>query len=99
VGYIVGRALLDEAEILNLGVAEPVRRRGIARALVRELLALFSARGVRTVFLEVRESNHPAQALYDAFGFREVGRRSRYYQKPVEDAVVLRVEMVQVAYL
>ena len=99
VGYIVGRALLDEAEILNLGVAEPVRRRGIARELVRALLAEFSERGVRTVFLEVRESNHPARRLYDSFGFREVGRRSRYYQKPVEDAVVLRVEMVQVAYL
>ena len=97
--YIVGRALLDEAEILNLGVAEPVRRRGIARDLVRALLAEFSERGVRTVFLEVRESNHPARGLYDSFGFREVGRRARYYQKPVEDAVVLRVEMVQVAYL
>ncbi len=91
--------MLDAAEILNLGVAEPMRRRGIARALVRELLAVFSGSGVRTVFLEVRESNHPARGLYDAFGFREVGRRSRYYKQPVEDAVVLRVEMVQVAYL
>jgi len=99
VGYIVGRALLDEAEILNLGVAEPARRRGIARGLVRALLALFSGRGVRTVFLEVRESNHPARGLYESLGFRAVGRRSRYYQKPVEDAIVLRVEMVQVAYL
>lgn len=91
--------MLDEAEILNLGVAEAVRRHGIARALVRTLLAQFSAQGVRTVFLEVRESNHPARGLYEAFGFREVGRRARYYQRPVEDAVVLRVEMVQVAYL
>ncbi len=91
--------MLDEAEILNLGVAEPVRRRGIARALVRSLLAEFSGRGVRTVFLEVRESNRPARRLYESFGFREVGRRSRYYRQPVEDAVVLRVEMVQVAYL
>ena len=91
--------MLDEAEILNLGVAEAVRRQGIARALVRALLAQFSRQGVRTVFLEVRESNHPARGLYESFGFREVGRRSRYYQRPVEDAVVLRVEMVQVAYL
>jgi ribosomal-protein-alanine N-acetyltransferase len=45
---------------------------------------------VAAVFLEVRESNLPAQRLYEAIGFREVGRRRRYYQRPVEDAVVLR---------
>jgi ribosomal-protein-alanine N-acetyltransferase len=90
VGYGVGRSMLDEAEILNLGVAVPAQRRGIGRALVRELLATFSKRGVTSVFLEVRDSNHAARELYESFGFLEVGRRTRYYQRPVEDAVVLR---------
>jgi len=90
VGYIVARRVQDEGEILNLGVALPVRRRGVGRTLVRRVLTTFAAAGVAAVFLEVRESNLPAQRLYEAFGFQEVGRRRRYYQRPVEDAVVLR---------
>jgi len=42
------------------------------------------------VYLEVRESNAPARALYAAHGFKEVGRRKQYYRRPVEDAIVLR---------
>ena len=49
-----------------------------------------SARGVRTAFLEVRESNSAARALYNSRGFIEIGRRSKYYRRPVEDALVLR---------
>ncbi len=90
VGYVVGRALLDQGEILNLGVTLPARRRGIGAALVRRLLAVFSTAGVREAFLEVRESNFAAQRLYQSFGFHDVGRRSRYYRRPVEDAVILR---------
>ena len=90
VGYIVGRSVIDQGEILNLGVSLPARRRGTGAALVRRLLASFTAAGVREAFLEVRESNLPAQRLYELFGFREVGRRPRYYRRPVEDAVLLR---------
>ena len=93
VGYIVGRLVLDEAEILNLGVAPHARRRGVARAVVGDLLAAFGGSGVRSVFLEVRESNLPALALYRSFGFRAVGKRPRYYHRPVEDAVVLRADL------
>jgi len=67
-----------------------VRRRGVGRALVHRVLTTWAAAGVSAVFLEVRESNLPAQRLYEAFGFQEVGRRRCYYQHPVEDAVVLR---------
>jgi ribosomal-protein-alanine N-acetyltransferase len=90
VGYVVGRSVLDEAEILNLGVAPRARRHGVARALVGALLAAFASAGVRSAFLEVRESNFPARALYQSFDFGEVGRRPRYYRRPVEDAVILR---------
>lgn len=89
-GYVVARSVGDEGEILNLGVAQAHRRQGIGRALVERMLALLAGREVRTIYLEVRESNAGARALYQSLGFAEVGRRRRYYRRPVEDAVVLR---------
>ncbi|HEX4600948.1 MAG TPA: ribosomal protein S18-alanine N-acetyltransferase [Gemmatimonadales bacterium] len=88
-GYVVGQWVADEGEILNLGVAPGHRRRGVGRALVEAMLARCGERGVTTVYLEVRESNTGARRLYDTLGFREVARRARYYQRPVEDAVIL----------
>jgi len=92
VGYVVALEAADEGEILNLAVAEAGRRRGLGRALVEAIVAALTDRGVRQVFLEVRESNAPARALYAGFGFKEVGRRKAYYRRPVEDAMVLRLD-------
>lgn len=89
-GYVVALDAADEGEILNLAVAPAGRRRGLGRALVEDILAALANRGVRHVYLEVRESNAPARALYAAHGFREVGRRNQYYRRPAEDAIVLR---------
>ncbi len=92
VGYVVALDAADEGEILNLAVAPAMRRTGLGRALVHEILEVLSDRGVRQVYLEVRESNAPARALYAAHGFKEVGRRKQYYRRPVEDAIVLRLD-------
>jgi [ribosomal protein S18]-alanine N-acetyltransferase len=73
-----------EREILNLAVAPEYRRTGIAKALLGYEL---SQPG--THFLEVRESNIPAQMLYRKCGFREVARRSGYYESPRESAIVM----------
>ena len=89
-GYVVALDAADEGEILNLAVAPTLRRSGLGRALVEDMLDELVGRGVRQVYLEVRESNAPARALYAAHGFREVGRRKQYYRRPVEDAIVLR---------
>jgi len=89
-GFLIARHAADEGEILNVGVAPRHRRRGIALALVTEGLARLAHLGARTVFLEVRESNQGALALYRRFGFIEVARRAKYYRRPVEDGVVLR---------
>ena len=91
-GYVVALDAADEGEILNLAVAEAGRRRGLGRALVEAILERLRSRGVRQVYLEVRESNAAARALYTAFGFKEVGRRRAYYRRPVEDAMVLRLD-------
>jgi [ribosomal protein S18]-alanine N-acetyltransferase len=94
-GYVVARSARDEGEILNLGVAVAHRRRGIGRRLVERALALLEERGVQVVYLEVRESNAVARELYRSLDFAEVGRRGRYYDHPVEDAVILRAALTR----
>jgi [ribosomal protein S18]-alanine N-acetyltransferase len=91
-GYVVALDAADEGEILNLAVAPAGRRHGLGRALVEHVLDELASRGARQVYLEVRESNGPARALYAAQGFKEVGRRKQYYRRPVEDAIVLRLD-------
>jgi len=89
-GYVIAQDAADEGEILNLAVTRSRQRDGIGRALVERVLTTLAGRGVERVFLEVREGNAAARALYAALGFEEVGRRSRYYRRPIEDAIVLR---------
>ena len=90
VGYCVVLRMADEAEVANIALASGHRQRGIGRLLLHEALARCDAEGVRATFLEVRDSNAAARALYAALGFREVGRRPRYYRHPEEDALLLR---------
>ncbi len=96
-GYLIGREVAGTGEVLNLAVAPEYRRRGIAGALLEAGLAAFRHRRVDEVFLEVRESNRSAQALYLSRGFRPVGQRAAYYRNPKEDALVLRLALQQPA--
>lgn len=89
VGYLVAWRLGPEAEILNVAVATPARREGVARDLLDDALAQLAGAGVARVFLEVRVSNAAARRLYATAGFEEVGRRPGYYHRPREDALVL----------
>jgi ribosomal-protein-alanine N-acetyltransferase len=92
-GYVVAWIVVDEAEIANLAVAEGMRRGGIGTRLLDHALEAAAKRKARVVFLEVRESNAAAQALYLSRQFAVAGRRAKYYRKPVEDALVLRREL------
>ena len=92
-GYVMARISGEEAEILNLAVLPKVRRRGLARQLLTTGLAALAESKVAEVYLEVRQSNDAAIALYQGFGFRPVGLRSDYYRNPREDALVLRVAL------
>lgn len=91
-GYFVGHVAAGSAEVLNLAVAPEARRRGLGRELLEAGLLELAGRGAEEVFLEVRESNLAAQALYRSYGFREVGRRRDYYTRPRESALVLRLD-------
>jgi ribosomal-protein-alanine N-acetyltransferase len=90
VGYVVAWFVADEGEIANLAVADAARRCGVGAALLDAALAEADVRGARTMYLEVRDSNHGARALYASRAFEEVGRRKAYYRRPVEDAIILR---------
>jgi ribosomal-protein-alanine N-acetyltransferase len=90
-GIVVGRRVLDEAEVLNLAVLQGMRRQGEGRALVRQLLNRFAELGVSRVFLEVRESNAGAIAFYRGLGFEAIGTRRDYYQDPKESATVMEL--------
>jgi len=91
-GYLLARHAGGSGEILNLAVAPAERRRGVGRALLEEGLSRLAATGVLEVFLEVRESNAAALALYQGKGFRIAGVRRSYYRSPEESALVLRAE-------
>lgn len=93
VGHLIGRIVVDEGEILTLAVEPTRRRRGIAQQLLSQVLERMSAAGVGRLWLEVRDSNEAAQALYLANGFAPAGRRRGYYRAPVEDALVLRRDL------
>lgn len=92
-GYVVAWFVVDEAEIANLAVSDDVRRGGIGARLLDHALDTAATRKARVVFLEVRESNAAARALYASRQFAVAGHRSKYYRKPVEDALVLRREL------
>lgn len=92
-GYVLALVLGEEAEIADLAVAPEARRRGIARRLLERVLLDLESRGVAAVFLEVRESNVAARALYASHGFEAVGRRTGYYRQPPEDALLLKREI------
>jgi ribosomal-protein-alanine N-acetyltransferase len=93
VGYVVAWVVADEAEIANLAVTQERRRSGIGRRLLEAAASEAEVAGARMVYLEVRESNAAARALYGSGGFTLVGRRSRYYRNPSEDALVLRLDL------
>jgi ribosomal-protein-alanine N-acetyltransferase len=94
IGYVVMWLAGDEAEIANLGVDAGARRRGVGAALLTHAIATARASSVSVLFLEVRESNVAARELYASRGFAVVGRRKRYYRRPEEDALVLRLDVM-----
>jgi [ribosomal protein S18]-alanine N-acetyltransferase len=97
IGFVAGRQVLDEAEVLNLAVLPAGRRKGAGSTLLRVLLEAFKREDVVKVFLEVRESNLAAISFYQKAGFQEIGKRPRYYQYPEEAALTFAVPLASAA--
>lgn len=91
-GFIMCRAIADEAEVLTLATAPAHRRRGIGRCLLETAARAVADRGAARLFLEVAADNPGAIALYEGYGFEQVGVRSGYYSRPggAIDALVMR---------
>lgn len=89
-GYIAAWFVLGEGEIGNIAVAKADRAEGLGSRLLDSAISYSDGLGIRSLFLEVRESNIAALRLYASRNFVEIGRRKSYYRRPVEDALVLR---------
>ena len=90
VGHAVASLVADIGELQRIAVADPWRRRGVASALLDEVVALAERGGVERLFLEVREDNAEALAFYAAAGFDELDRRPRYYRDGATAVVLER---------
>ena len=88
-GYVGMMYVLDEGYISNVAVSPEHRRHGIADALIDRLCKICEGLSLSFVTLEVRAGNAPAIALYEKHGFRRVGLRKNYYERPKEDALLM----------
>ena len=97
-GFLACHQVLDEAHIVNFGIDRVVRRQGIGRALIIEVLNQLYAAGATVVTLEVRQGNIAARALYESLGFTEAGVRAEYYANNLEDGLLLRLDLTTFIY-
>jgi ribosomal-protein-alanine acetyltransferase len=93
VAFAVTRTVEGELDIVNLAVSQSARRQGLGELLLGRLVERARAEGTKSVFLEVRAGNEPALALYAKSGFQETQRRRNFYTDPVEDAILMRLEI------
>lgn len=94
VAYGVIYTAADEGDLANIAVIPEMRRRGLGSALLCRMLAEAKERGADRMFLEVRESNENARALYEKVGFNNIGKRRNYYVNPREDAVIMEKSLI-----
>lgn len=100
-GYLVAMPGVDEVHLLNITVAPAQQRQGWARFMLDALVLWSRGQRAQWLWLEVRHSNTPARALYERYGFAQVGLRRGYYpagQRDREDAVVMSLNLVALAH-
>jgi ribosomal-protein-alanine N-acetyltransferase len=95
VGFAGMWLLVDEAHVTTFATRRAWRRQGIGERLLLALLDLAAARGAHEATLEVRPTNIPARRLYEKYGFKVVGVRTRYYSDNNEDALIMTTEALE----
>ena len=93
IGFVAARVVMDEGHVIKIAVSGVWRRRGVARLLMDSLEREFMKRGVKVIWLEVRESNRPGRMFYRGLEFHEIAVRRKYYADTGEDAVVMMKEL------
>ncbi len=88
-GYITYCEIFEEIQIANVAVAPDFRRMGMGEMLILNLIKDGELKNAEIITLEVRQSNHPAQFLYEKCGFKVEGKRKNFYSNPKEDAVLM----------
>ena len=96
-GFLMASHISPEWELENIVVSNAFRGKGIATRLMNELIAHARHSHSSSIFLEVRESNRAARALYAKLGFCQTGRRKSYYSQPSEDAVLYRLDLTRIS--
>lgn len=99
VGMLVLWLIVDEAHVATIAILPDVRRQGIGARILTEALREAYADGARWAFLEVREGNEAARAMYRKFGFRVTGRRPRYYKDNGEDAILMTLDSLEAEWM
>ena len=97
-GYVCFWIFADEIHLMNIAVHPERRGKGLGRHMLAKVLDRGSAQGVSVTWLEVRPSNLAARLLYGSAGFREIGRRPRYYTDTNEDAIVMSLTLAREAH-
>ncbi|MCI0129970.1 ribosomal protein S18-alanine N-acetyltransferase [Vagococcus sp. CY53-2] len=93
IGYIICQRVLDEAELLLIGVIPSYKHRGIATQLLKDMCQRLKQKKVSHFCLEVRVKNIEAISFYDKHGFKELGIRKNYYKHPSDDAKIMQLEI------
>ena len=91
VGYIGMYLSFGEGEITNVAVSSVYRKKGYGQALIQAAMAEAKKQNAESILLEVRKSNEPAISLYKRNGFEEIGIRKNFYERPTEDAILMKV--------
>ncbi len=93
IGYTAATSAWEDGEILSVAVENAARGKGIGGQLLDAAIFALKEQLVARVFLEVRESNAAAIALYKSRGFAQMSVRKSYYRRPVENALVMRLDL------
>ena len=94
VGYLCCWILSDEIQLMKVAISPEYRRQGYGKYLLTKLLEYGLSENIKSIWLEVRESNMAARYLYRSCCFKDVGSRPSYYNNPTEDAILMTFDSV-----